>query len=48
MAPLKNLLLPILCGISPFVGGVAAEDVITEDTYFYGQSPPVYPARESL
>lgn len=22
------------------------ENVITDDTYFYGQSPPVYPTRE--
>jgi beta-glucosidase len=23
-------------------------DVITDDAYFYGQSPPVYPSRESF
>jgi len=28
-------------------GSVAvAQDIITDDTYFYGQSPPVYPSRE--
>lgn len=25
----------------------AAEDVITSDSYFYGESPPVYPSRMS-
>ncbi|KOS23041.1 putative beta-glucosidase M [Escovopsis weberi] len=30
--------------IAGLVGGVAAQDVITDDTYFYGQSPPVYPS----
>jgi beta-glucosidase len=28
-------------------GSVAvAQDIISNDTYFYGQSPPVYPSRE--
>jgi hypothetical protein len=25
---------------------LSTDDVITEDTYFYGQSEPVYPTRE--
>ncbi len=29
-------------------GAAAASDAITSDTYFYGQSPPVYPSRECL
>ncbi|KAH6900622.1 glycoside hydrolase family 3 protein [Thelonectria olida] len=48
MAPLSYFLIPILCGLESFSGthGVLAEDVITEDVYFYGQSPPVYPSPE--
>lgn len=26
--------------------GVSAQNVITRDTYFYGDSPPVYPSRK--
>jgi len=26
--------------------GAAAQDVVKEDSFFYGQSPPVYPARK--
>lgn len=27
------------------VAAAASDKVITNDTYFYGQSPPVYPSR---
>jgi hypothetical protein len=27
-------------------GEVSAQGLITADTHFYGQSPPVYPSRE--
>ncbi|KAI6383112.1 hypothetical protein MCOR25_000300 [Pyricularia grisea] len=37
--------LPKNSGSSP-KGKLRAADVITEDTYFYGQSPPVYPSPE--
>lgn len=34
-----------LAALARFV--VAEEDVISSDAYFYGQSEPVYPTRES-
>ena len=40
--------LPRGGGSGSGVVGVAAQDVITNDTHFYGQSPPVYPSRESV
>jgi hypothetical protein len=33
-----------LLAVSLAIGGAASQK-ITDDTYFYGQSPPVYPAR---
>lgn len=37
----------LLLGLA--LGNLAvAEDVITSDSYFYGESPAVYPARESI
>ena len=30
------------------LGSRAEEDVITSDTFFYGESPPVYPSRTSI
>lgn len=45
---LKTVLLAFLglSGLSPSAAA-ADQDVIDSDTYFYGQSPPVYPSRES-
>jgi hypothetical protein len=37
----------ILSGAVFTLPEVAAQ-VITQDSYFYGQSPPVYPSRKSL
>jgi hypothetical protein len=28
--------------------GTSAQNLITSDSYFYGQSPPVYPSRRFL
>lgn len=37
----------LLTGLAALGQHVQAEFVITDDTYFYGQSEPVYPARKS-
>ncbi len=41
-----NTLLWAAAGLAVAVS--ASSDVITNDTYFYGESPPVYPSRTSL
>lgn len=38
--------LSILLSLS--LSQIAYSQIITNDSYFYGQSPPVYPSRESL
>lgn len=37
-------LLPVLLALN----GVVTGQIITSDTYFYGESPPVYPTRKFL
>lgn len=39
-----NALLLAVAGLVAAAAS-ASSDVITNDTYFYGQSPPVYPSR---
>lgn len=39
-----NALLLAAAGLAAAAAS-ASSDVITNDTYFYGQSPPVYPSR---
>jgi hypothetical protein len=36
----------LLSGILCYADITQAQNVITNDSYFYGQSPPVYPSRE--
>jgi beta-glucosidase len=35
----------LLAGLAQLIGIGAAQDAITDDSHFYGQSPPVYPSR---
>lgn len=41
MVAIKQAVL--LAGLAQLIS--AAQDVITDDSHFYGQSPPVYPSR---
>jgi beta-glucosidase len=41
MVAIKQITL--LAGLTHLIG--AAQNVITDDSHFYGQSPPVYPSR---
>jgi hypothetical protein len=45
MLPPKTTLLGSLAWLAAS-SHVRAQSIIMDDTYFYGQSPPVYPARE--
>jgi hypothetical protein len=44
----QSVLLSAAAGLLayPFAAAAATNDAITSETYFYGHSPPVYPARE--
>lgn len=35
----------LLAGLAQLISISAAQDAITDDSHFYGQSPPVYPSR---
>ncbi|KAI1211232.1 glycoside hydrolase family 3 protein [Annulohypoxylon truncatum] len=41
---LHTMLSTLLYVLAGLAGGTAAQSIITDDTYFYGQSPPVYPS----
>lgn len=43
---LSSLILS-LAAASPMLLAARAQDIITEDTFFYGQSEPVYPTPEA-
>jgi hypothetical protein len=36
----------LLTGLAQLISLSAAQDAITDDSHFYGQSPPVYPSRK--
>lgn len=38
----------LLAGLAQLMGISAAQDAITDDSHFYGQSPPVYPSPEMV
>ncbi|KAM0520153.1 hypothetical protein ACHAPE_003433 [Trichoderma viride] len=38
----------LLAGLAQLIGIGAAQDAITDDSHFYGQSPPVYPSPEMV
>ncbi|EHK40687.1 glycoside hydrolase family 3 protein [Trichoderma atroviride IMI 206040] len=38
----------LLAGLAQLIGTSAAQDAITDDSHFYGQSPPVYPSPEMV
>jgi len=41
-----NLLRALVLSLALYRNAVVAQAIITEDSYFYGESPPVYPSRE--
>lgn len=55
MVTTQQVVLSSLAGLAAWQSGssstvaaamTARNDTITNDTYFYGQSPPIYPSRE--
>lgn len=40
-----HVIRAILLSLVAYQNSVAAQAEITEDSYFYGESPPVYPSR---
>ncbi|KAI1088101.1 glycoside hydrolase family 3 protein [Rostrohypoxylon terebratum] len=41
---LHTMLSTLVCVLAGLASGTAAQSIITDDTYFYGKSPPVYPS----